>query len=362
MKLWKGRASADFTRRRCEALLPPEAWSLQGSWAVSRLGWGTLPGELKNIVDSKIERALAQVLAGGVNVVDTSPAYRCRRSQAAVGVALGRELARGTLAREEIVVATHAGWIHAPRPEDDPATVLKDEVLPATGLAASEFAGGVWSLHPAWLRHQLDLASSLAGLESFDLLWLDAPETAQRAWPRERWRSHLLEAFRACEEWVAEGRLGGYGLASLEGFRADGQGSPALDLKELWQLARQAAGGDPALRGLMLPYSLASLDLLNLTVEERPLTAWAMEQGLWLQTILPLGQGQLAQGLPAFLRQAMPGLSPAQCALQVVRSTEGVGTVVVGMKTRDHIAENLALFAQPSLGQGDWLRLFNSGD
>jgi aryl-alcohol dehydrogenase-like predicted oxidoreductase len=362
MKQWKGLATAGATRRRCEALLPAEAWSLQGPWTVSRLGWGTLPGELKNIVDSKIERALSQVLAGGVNVLDTSPAYRCRRSQAAVGVALGRELARGTLAREEIVVGTHAGWIHTARMEDDPADVLKDEVLPATGLTATEFAGGVWSLHPAWLRHQLDLASSLAGLESFDLLWLDAPETALRAWPRERWRSHLLEAFRTCEEWVAQGRLGGYGLTSLEGFPADGQGRPTLNLEELWQLARQAAGGDPAWRGLMLPYSLASLDLLNLNVGERPLATWAKEHNLWLQTILPLGQGQLAQGLPGFLRQAMPELSAAQCALQVVRSTAGVGTVVVGMKSREHITENLALLAHPALSQGDWLRLFDSGN
>jgi len=360
MKQWKGLATAGATRRRCEALLPAGAWSSQGPWSVSQLGWGTLPGEIKNIVDSKIESALPRVLAGGLNVLDTSPAYRCRRSQAAVGAALGRELARGTVAREEVVVATHAGWIHTPRPEDEPAAVLRDEVLPATGLAATEFAGGVWSLHPAWLAHQLDQAAALTGLASFDLLWLDAPETGLQAWPRDRWRSHLLEAFRACEAWVAEGRLGGYGLCSLNGLAVDGQGRTGLDLPELWRLAHQAAGGLPSLRALMLPYSLAALDLLNLQVEGGPLTAWARDHGLWVQAILPLGQGQLAQGLPAFLRQAMPGLSAAQCALQVVRSTDGVGTVVVGMKTREHIAENLALLTHPSLNQGDWSRLFDS--
>jgi aryl-alcohol dehydrogenase-like predicted oxidoreductase len=312
------------------------------------LGWGTLPGELKNIVDSKIERALAIVLAGGINVLDTSPAYRHRRSQAAVGLALGRELARGTVAREELVVASHAGWLSFNRQEEDPADVLTREVLPETGLGKSDFAGGVWSLKPAWIRHQVGLGSRLCGLESFDLLFLDSPETGLKVWPRERWRTELREAFLACEELVAEGRLGGYGVASLEGFRCDTQGRSVLAVDDLLQLAREAAGGKPALRALQAPYSLAALDLLNLE-----------EQGLWLQSVLSLGQGQLSQSLPGYLRQAMPELGIAQAALQPLRSTQGVGTVLVGMKTREHIEANLALLAHPALSQQDWQQLFS---
>ncbi|MFA7332289.1 MAG: aldo/keto reductase [Candidatus Delongbacteria bacterium] len=362
MKQWNGLATPAGTRRWCGTRLPAQAWSTQAGLSVAGLGWGTLPGELKNIVDSKIERALVQVLAGGLNVLDTSPAYRHRRSQAAVGQALGRELARGALAREELVVSTHAGWLSFNRQEEDPATVLARDVTAATGLGAADFVGGVWSLRPAWLRHQLELSTRLCGLESFDLLFLDAPETGLKVWPRERWRTELREAFVACEELVAEGRLGGYGVASLEGFRCDAQGRARLEADELLQLAREAAGGEPALRALQLPYSLAALDVLNLTVAGQPWLEYAAAQGLWVQTVLGLGQGQLAQGLPGYLRELMPGLSSAQAALQVVRSTPGVGTVLVGMKTREHVAENLALLGDPPLSQADWQRLFQAGE
>lgn len=362
MKMWKGLATAQATRRWCERRLPGEGWSQQAGRSVSRLGWGSLPGELKNIVDSKIERALSQVLAGGINVLDTSPAYRHRRSQAAVGAGLGRELARGTLAREELLVSTHAGWLSFDRQEEEPAALLAREILPQTGLDAADFVGGVWSLKPAWLEQQLRLASSLCGLESFDLLLLDSPETGLKVWPRERWRHELREAFRACEEWVAEGRLGGYGVASLEGFRCDEQGRSRLELAELLQLAREAAGGEPHLQALQAPFSLAALDLLNLRSGGLAWLEHAQNLGLWVQTVLGLGQGQLAQGLPGYVRELMPGLGIAQAALQVVRSTPGVGSVVVGMKSREHIEENLALLAHPPLTQGLWRQLFAAED
>ena len=359
MTQWSGLATPQATAERCARLLPEHARSRAGGLSVSRLGWGTLPGELKNIVDAKIESALARVLEGGVNVIDSSPAYRRRRSQAALGQALDRELKRGTVRRQELLVATHAGWLAFDRQEEEPAALLEREILPATGLGAADFVGQVWSLEPAWLRHQLELASRLCRLEAFDLLLLDAPETGLKVWTRETWRARLRRAFACCEELAAEGLIGGYGVASLEGFRADAQGRSPLDLDELLELAREAAGGDSAFRAVQMPCSLAALDLLNLrTASGADFRARAAEAGLWVAGLLSLGQGQLTLGLPASLRELLPGLRPAQLALQVLFSMPGLDTALVGMKTREHIAENLALLRKPRLDEAAWRRLF----
>ena len=55
-------------------------------------------------------------------------------------------------------------------------------------------------------------------------------------------------------------------------------------------------------------------------------------------------QGQLSRRLPQALTEAFPGLeTSAQRALQFVRSTPGIATALVGMGSRAHAAENLAV-------------------
>jgi aryl-alcohol dehydrogenase-like predicted oxidoreductase len=68
------------------------------------------------------------------------------------------------------------------------------------------------------------------------------------------------------------------------------------------------------------------------------------DTGTAVFTTLPLVQGRAARGLPEFLREAFPELdSDAQVALQFARSTPGVTTTLVGMRTPRHVQENLDL-------------------
>jgi aryl-alcohol dehydrogenase-like predicted oxidoreductase len=60
-------------------------------------------------------------------------------------------------------------------------------------------------------------------------------------------------------------------------------------------------------------------------------------------------QGQVARDLPAELRALFNGNleTDAQCALQFVRSTPGVGAALVGMRQMEHVEENLRLVEKP---------------
>ena len=67
----------------------------------------------------------------------------------------------------------------------------------------------------------------------------------------------------------------------------------------------------------------------------------AEHAGLYTVASASMMQGQLSRGLPPELGTALPGLATdAQRALQFVRSTPGVGTALVGMKTIAHVEEN----------------------
>ena len=58
----------------------------------------------------------------------------------------------------------------------------------------------------------------------------------------------------------------------------------------------------------------------------------------------PLVHGRAARGLPLFFRQAFPALqTDAQRCLQFARSTPGLTTALVAMRSPEHVDENLAL-------------------
>jgi len=60
-------------------------------------------------------------------------------------------------------------------------------------------------------------------------------------------------------------------------------------------------------------------------------------------------QGQVARALPGELRALFGDNleTDAQCALQFVRSTPGLGTALVGMRQLGHVEENARLVAKP---------------
>jgi aryl-alcohol dehydrogenase-like predicted oxidoreductase len=74
-------------------------------------------------------------------------------------------------------------------------------------------------------------------------------------------------------------------------------------------------------------------------------------------------QARLSQNLPAFVAQALKGLTTdAQRAIQFVRSTPGVTTALVGMSTRSHVEENMAVATVPIAPVDEFFSMFSSGE
>src|SRR3972149_4376684 len=126
----------------------------KGLW-LSSVGIGTYLGEHDEDTDKRYARAVARALELGANVVDPAINYRFQRSERAVGAALHALLQQGKLARDEVVVASKAGFLTFdadPPPDPRPSGVLRPEIH-STGRDQAGGRGGGDALHdPALSR------------------------------------------------------------------------------------------------------------------------------------------------------------------------------------------------------------------
>jgi aryl-alcohol dehydrogenase-like predicted oxidoreductase len=364
-----GHATAEGTARyrdRLSGRVPAEHFrEIAGGALAASIGVGTYLGREDDATDALYRKAVTRALERGVNVLDTAVNYRHQRSERAIGVAVAAALQAGGLARDEVVVATKGGFL----PFDgevpsDPAAYFQATYL-RPGIVQPGDVVGSHCMTPRYLRDQLDRSRTNLGLETVDVYYVHNPETQLDEVPRPEFLKRVREAFAALEDAGREGRLRLYGAATWNGFRVDPSETGYLSLAELVDVAREVGGDDHRFRVIQLPYNLAMPEAFtraNQKVEGVFVSTLeaARRLGLYVMASASVYQGQLTRGLPAVVTEYLPGLTTdAQRAIQFVRSTPGIGTALVGMKTPAHVDDNTAAGATPPMAWEQFKRLFN---
>lgn len=336
-----------------------------GLW-LSSLGAGTYLGEHDPATDERYANAIARALELGVNVIDTAINYRFQRSERAVGAALGVLVEQGKLAREEVVVASKAGFLtfdgdYPP----NPAAYFTQEYVASGVLGPEDVVGGMHCMSPRYLADQIERSRRNLGLETIDVYFLHNPETQLPAVPRAEFLSRVRGAFAKFEECAAAGKIRSYGTATWEGYRKPPQARDSLSLEELVRLAEEVAGADHHFKVVQLPFNLAMPEAwltATQTVggENVSFLEAAKRLGITVYASASLLQGQVARNLPGELRAALDGNldTDAQRALQFVRSAPGVDAALVGMSRVQHVEENLRLVGVPPLAVETFRKLF----
>src|SRR5205823_14483327 len=131
-----------------------------GSWRglhVSSIGLGTYHGPEDGATDEAYEQAVVQAMEAGLNVVDAAINYRHQRSERSIGSALRSLIGAGAVRRDEVLVATKAGFIpfDGEAPEDVAGYVADTYVRPGI-VAARDIVGGCHCVTPRYLANQLD--------------------------------------------------------------------------------------------------------------------------------------------------------------------------------------------------------------
>jgi aryl-alcohol dehydrogenase-like predicted oxidoreductase len=332
---------------------------------LSSLGFGTYLGNPDDGTDAAYGAALVDAIKLGLNVVDTAANYRAQRSERVVGLALRALFDAGELTRDEVVVCSKAGYLpfDGSYPQD-PGRWLRDTYVKTGLLAPDDVVGNGHSLAPRYLLHQFERSRANLRLDALDVYYLHNPETQLASVPRPEVLARIGRAFAVLEGAVADGRLGCYGIATWNGLRVAATAREHLALADVVAVAEREVGRDHHFRVVQLPVNLAMTEAVttrNQRIGARmgSLVEAADHHGITVVASASLLQGKLAGTLPEVLARAMTGCtSDPQRALQFVRSTPGITTALVGMRRREHVAENLALARIPPATRDAYLRLF----
>src|SRR5260221_2353960 len=202
---------------------------------------------------------------------------------------------------------------------------------------------------PAYLEQMLDWSLRNLGVETIDIYYLHNPETQRISLSHDTFRARMLDALETLELAVSNGQIASYGTATWTAYRALTDTPDYLSLTEIVGMAVEVAGQGHHLRYIQLPYNLFMTEafaLENQQVGEQFVSTIdaAQELGLTVMISAPLMQGRLASPIMPQLADVLTGLeTDAQRAIQFVRSSPGVTTALVGMRSVDHVAENLEL-------------------
>ena len=333
---------------------------------MASVGIGTYLGEPVEATDEAYQGAVEHALALGCNHIDTAINYRHQRSERSIGQALKEAVRRGTVRREEVIIATKGGFVPFDGAEpNDPGKWVYREFI-ETGLAhPNEFAASYrHCFAPNFLDAMIERSRHNLGVETIDIYYLHNPETQRIPNTHETFRSRMLDAFETLEYAVQRGDIASYGVATWTAFRSPPNAPDFVSLTELVGLAFEVAGEANHFRYVQLPYNLVMTEafaLVNQQVSDTflsPINA-ADDLGLTVVVSATLKQGLLASPFMADLSPYFPNAQThAQRALQFARSTPGVTSALVGMSQIAHVEENLALAAIPPVDPGVIRSLF----
>ncbi|WP_162909630.1 aldo/keto reductase [Aggregatilinea lenta] len=340
------------------------------SLTVSGLGMGTLVGEPDDATDAAYQAAVERALAGGCNVIDTAINARHQRSERAVGQGLRAAIKRGDVKREEVVIATKGGFVPFDgAPPTDSRKWVYDRFI-ETGLAhPNDFAANYHHcLAPGFLDEMIALSRRNLDVDTIDVYCLHNPETQALTNTHDTFRRRMLDAFETLEAAVERGEIAAYGVSTWSALRVSPNAPDFLSLAELMSLAFEVAGEQNHFCYVQMPYNLMMTEAYSFTTQQvgeeflNPIEA-ANQLGLTVMTGATLKQGLLATPFMADLSPYFPNVeTDAQRAIQFARSTPGVTTALVGMRTAAHVDENLAVAQIPPTAPDVINSLFGGGD
>lgn len=363
-----GEGTARFRDRFAGIVAGDHFRSAQGLWFPS-IGLGTYLGGTDERTDRAYRSAVERAIELGCNHFDAAINYRCQRSERSIGEALSQLFSQRRLARDEVIVATKAGFIafdsDPPRSRQEMIDYL-DRTFIGPGICRWEdFVEGSHCLTPPYLAHELEQSLRNLRLEAVDIYYLHNPETQLARVSPQEFYQRLRRAFEFLETAVQAGKIGVYGTATWNGFRVPPQSSEHLSLAQVVKVAREVAGDGHHFQVIQLPVNLAMLeayvDNSQRVGEERTILEAAAELGVTVVSSASILQSRLASGLDPVLRNGIKGLrTDAQRALQFTRSIPGLTTALVGMSSIHHVEENLEVARTPLMPAEDLLGLFGS--
>ena len=193
------KATPEGTRRyaqRMNSIAPAGHFHDRDGLFVSSIGLGTYLGHWDEHTDRSYQEAIQRAVELGCNVIDSAINYRFQRSERTIGAALDEMFEAGKLARDEIIIATKAGFFPFDgEPPLDPRAWVIENVVDKGLARPEEIVGGSHAMTPAYLEDQLARSLENLGLETIDIYYVHNPETQLGSIPRRDFLARIRAAF-----------------------------------------------------------------------------------------------------------------------------------------------------------------------
>ncbi len=317
----------------------------------SALGIGSYLGDCTAEEDDRYRASVREAVSSGITVIDTASNYRCQRSERSVGQAIVEAIAAGDVRRDELIICTKGGYValdgEPPASREAYDLWLESTFFGPGIVTRDELARGGHSIAPSFLAHQLAQSRANLGLKTVDVYYLHNPEEQLLATDRDTFRERIRAAFELLEDRAAAGDIAGYGCATWLGLRVGPEHRQHMSLADLVTIAREVGGTAHHFRAVQFPLGLAMPEAARVPTQplgkkQVPLLEAADALGLGVVVSAPLMQGRLTSGLPAALHELFPECrTDAQRALRFASSMPAVSVVLAGMRSADHVRENL---------------------
>ena len=343
-----------FTHLKKFPKLSKAFYRFNGELFFSSLGLGTFrkePYREENYVINYKE-ALKKALLSGVNFIDTAINYRYQVSEKEIGEALKELMSEGKIKRDGIIISSKAGFIPLEFPfPKDPYKWIEENILNNSLATKDEIVIDQHCMSVDYLRWSLNQSLHNLGLKTLDIFFLHNPETQLGYVKREVVIERIKESFKLFEEFVKEGKIKYYGIASWNAFLYEETHTEYLSIKELVELAQEVGGENHHFRYIQSPFNLAKTHAYTYTNQKAPdnkyYTTLQIAKGYGLSFIASssLLQMNLFKGkFNDSLREELgtKELSDIGTALQFARSG-GVLSALFGSIDPTHIEENLLL-------------------
>jgi aryl-alcohol dehydrogenase-like predicted oxidoreductase len=336
-----GNYSKDFYRFNGELFFPS-------------LGIGTYkaePYKEDNYIINYAE-ALKTALRRGINLIDTAINYRYQISEREIAEALNVMFAEGEITREEVIIASKAGFIPLDFPfPDNPYGWIQKNMIDQGLASKEEIVIDQHCMSPEYLRWSCEQSLRNLELETIDILYLHNPETQLGYVDVETFYNRIEAAFEMFETLRSEEKIIAYGIAAWNGFLYEADHTEYLSLRKVVEIARRVGGENHGFKYIQSPFNLAkphAYGYANQQCEDGmfyPIMHACARYGLTFIGSSPLLQKNL------FKRAFSPNvgellntneLSDVASALQFARSA-GAISAVFGAVDPSHVIDNSVL-------------------
>jgi aryl-alcohol dehydrogenase-like predicted oxidoreductase len=323
----------------------------------SSIGIGTHLGESNIQTNTLVTEAIIESVCHGINLIDSAISYRNQQGECSVAKAIHHLINSGKIQRDELIICTKGGilsektsqyldWFDRHYIQNSNSKISKTDLI--------QYENEKYHcIHPEYLRDQISWSLDNLGIETIDTYYIHNPEIQLSETAPDILYDRLQSAFEVMEEEVARGRIAAYGLSTWDGFRVPSTSREHLNLERIKSIAQKISGDNKDnFKFIQFPLNIAMPEALlaptqNIGGEQIPLLEAAYRLGLMSIASASLCQAEVIGQIPETIASSFGKDFRTDCqrALQYARSTPGILSALVGMKSSAHLEENLNVTA-----------------